>query len=213
MVIAPQASQAAPPATHGNLNVHVHDDYYHPAGAFLSFGITDHNVAKQMCEAGNPIAACDAVIHAGDTITWVSPAPLAVNLHSVTECTDGTFTVCGAGVAAANPIEDSGVRTPPSPGPSGWPYGPVQFNAAGTYFYRCEVHPAVMRGRIVVQALLPAAQIVGGIGEFVEPAAADATSLSDEGSAETTVIAMFVGAGVAIIMLSTIMAWRRARRS
>jgi plastocyanin len=135
-------------ASHGNLNVHVHDDFYHPAGAF---GVpTNHSTAQAACQLANPSASCDAVIHEGDTITWVSPAPLAANVHTVTECTGSSFSVCGPSVAAGNPIGDSGTRNPPSPGPSGWPYGPVQFTAAGTYFYRCDIHPDVMRGRIVV---------------------------------------------------------------
>jgi hypothetical protein len=87
----------------------------------------------------------------------VAPAPLAVNAHTVTECTDGTWSTCGAGTAAGNPIEDSGVRFQP-----GWPYV-VQFNAAGTYYYRCEVHPTVMRG--VVQVYSPPG--VGGVSEIL----------------------------------------------
>lgn len=137
-----------------NLNVHVHDDFYHPAGAFLVGSSTDHNLAKAACQKASPEAACDAVIAVGDTITWVAPAPLAVNAHSVTECTDGTFSVCGPAVSAANPIGDSGTRSPPpAVAPTGWPYGPITFTIAGVYYYRCEVHPDVMRGRIVVQAL------------------------------------------------------------
>lgn len=134
-----------------NLAVHVHDDYYHPAGGFASPGPgTNHALAQGACQVPNPAPACDAQISVGDSITWISPSPFATNQHSVTECTDNTFLVCGAGVSAQNPIDDSGIRNPPMPGPSGWPYGPITFNVAGTYYYRCEVHPASMRGRIVV---------------------------------------------------------------
>jgi plastocyanin len=158
------AWQAAEPATAAtNLNVHVHDDFYHPAGAFLVGPSTDHNLAQTSCQAANPAPACDAVITAGSTITWVSPAPLASHLHTVTECTDNTFSVCGPSVSPVNPIGDSGVRNPPNPGPSGWPYGPIVFTQPGTYYYRCEVHPATMRGRVVVQPNTA----VGGAVELV----------------------------------------------
>jgi plastocyanin len=148
-------------ASHGNFNVHVHDDYFHPAGAF---GVpTDHTVAKAACQKANPDAACDATIHVGDTITFVSPAPLAVNLHSVMECSDNTFGTCSVGADPNNPIDDSGYRNPPSPGPSGWPYATTPFNTVGTFYYRCDIHPDVMRGRIVVQ---PAS--VGGFVQIAD---------------------------------------------
>lgn len=148
-------------ASHGNFNVHVHDDYFHPAGAF---GVpTDHTVAKAACQKANPDAACDATIHVGDTITFISPAPLAVNLHSVMECSDNTFGTCSVGADPSNPIGDSGYRSPPSPGPSGWPYATAAFNTVGTFYYRCDIHPDVMRGRIVVQP-----ESVGGIFEIVD---------------------------------------------
>lgn len=140
-------------ATHGNLNVHVHDDFYHPAGAFGS--PTDHTAAAAACMVADPAAACDAQIHAGDTITWVTANPQAANVHTVTECTDNTFSVCGAAVDANNPIGDSGNRqiSPATP-PTGWPYGPVTFTTPGTYYYYCQIHPAVMRGRVVVAAAI-----------------------------------------------------------
>ncbi len=150
LVIGGDTSQTAE-ATHGNLNVHVHDDFYHPAGAFGS--PTDHTAAAAACMVADPAAACDAQIHVGDTITWVTAAPQAANPHTVTECTDNTFSVCGAAVDANNPIGDSGVRQPaPATPPTGWPYGPVTFTATGTYYYRCDVHQATMRGRVVVAA-------------------------------------------------------------
>ncbi len=143
-------------ATHGNLNVHVHDDFYHPAGAFGT--PTDHTVAMAACMVANPDPACDAQIHAGDTITWVTAAPQAANPHTVTECTDNSFATCGAAVDAANPIGDSGIRQPaPAVPPTGWPYGPVTFSTEGTYYYRCDIHPDVMRGRIVVVAAVQTA--------------------------------------------------------
>lgn len=149
LALSGQAATAAPSSS-VNLNVHVHDDFYHPAGAFVVGPGTDHNLAMAACQVASPDPLCDAHIFTGDTITWVSPAPLAANPHTVTECTNNTFSVCGPAVSINNPIGDSGVRPPPNPGPGGWPYGPILFNVPGTYYYRCEVHPATMRGRIVV---------------------------------------------------------------
>ena len=61
-------------ATHGNLNIHVHEIYFHPEDAFGT--PTDHGAAQLACQAASPDPACDAQIHVGDTITWVSAAPL-----------------------------------------------------------------------------------------------------------------------------------------
>ncbi len=125
-------------------NAHVHDDYFHPTGTFVPG--PGHVTAQALCMQANPDSTCTAKIKVGDSVNWVAPAPLAVNAHTVTECTDPTFTVCGAGTSSPNPIEDSGVRFQP-----GWPYV-VAFNTAGTYYYRCEVHPTVMRGTVMVQS-------------------------------------------------------------
>src|SRR5437867_3161170 len=52
---------AAPVHATVNLNVHVHDNFYHPAGTFGS--PTDHNVAQAFCQVANPDPSCDALIH------------------------------------------------------------------------------------------------------------------------------------------------------
>jgi plastocyanin len=214
-IVAPLAYLAVGPqqaeASHGNLNVHVHDDYYHPAGAFAISSVTDHNLARAACEVGDPPLSCDAIIHVGDTITWVSPAPLAVNPHTVTECTDNTFAVCGAGVSAANPIEDSGLRAPPSPGPSGWPYV-VQFNTAGTYHYVCTVHPNVMRGRIlVIEESNPS---VGGVVTFdgsTEAASPAAAPSDGDGGTLTTALVASLAVAAMLSVAATGFALVRAR--
>lgn len=158
------AGETPAQASHGIFNVHVHDDYFHPAG---TFGVpTDHNLAKAACQKASPDAACDSTIHVGDPISFVSPAPLATNPHSVQECSDGTFTNCSIGADPNNPIGYSGVRNPPSPGPSGWPYTTAPFTTPGTYYFRCDVHPDVMRGRVVV--------IPASVGGFVQLADSDA---------------------------------------
>jgi plastocyanin len=191
------ATQPVTAAT--NLNVHVHDDYFHPAGYFIVGPGTDHFVAKANCQGLTPSPTCDALINAGDTITWVAPAPLATNLHSVTECTDNTFSVCGPAVDANNPIGDSGVRNPPpAVAPSGWPYGAVQFDDGGTYYYRCEIHPSTMRGRVTV---LPNTAVGGGVLVFTDDSGANVYVWVLVGAAA---LAMTAAAGVS---------WRQRRRN
>lgn len=127
-----------------------------------------------------PDPSCTAVVQQGDSVQWVAPAPLAADPHSVTECTDGTWTVCGAGVSATNPIEDSGVRTL-----SGWPYV-VTFNTGGAFYYRCEVHPSVMRGIVQVQS-----GVGGAVSLNVSPA--------NDGGLSTTTIAAASALGAALL--------------
>lgn len=170
-------------------NVHVHDDYFHPTGTFVPG--PGHATAQTLCMQATPDATCTARIAPGDSIMWVAPAPLAVNAHSVTECTDGTWTTCGPAVAASNPIGDSGIRFQP-----GWPYV-VQFNDTGNFYYRCEVHPTTMRGIVKVSNIPPG--VGGTVDIFSSP-------IDSEGSPSTYLLlgalgALFVvgaGAGLAL---------------
>jgi plastocyanin len=150
-------------------DTHVHDNYYHPAGTFIVGMGTDHNLAQAACQAAVPDPECTTHIIIGDSVRWVAPAPLANNLHTVTECTDSTFTVCGAGVDPDNPIEDSGVLAQP-----GWPYQ-VQFDEQGVFYYRCEVHPNSMRGLVEVDFTS-----VGGIVDL--PSSDGGAPQADSGS-------------------------------
>jgi plastocyanin len=144
-------------------NAHVHDDYFHPTGTFVPGPA--HATAQALCMGATPDPTCTARIFPGDSVNWVAPAPLAVNPHSVTECTDGTWTTCGAGSAPGNPIEDSGVRFQP-----GWPYV-VQFNNTGTFYYRCEIHPTTMRGAVKVSNI--PAGVGGTVDVFLSPGSDD----------------------------------------
>jgi plastocyanin len=168
-------------ATHGIFNAHVHDDYFHPTGSFVPG--PGHVTAQALCMGANPDPTCTATVHVGDSVQWVAPAPLAVNPHSVTECTDGTWTVCGANVDPANPIGDSGVLFQP-----GWPYV-VQFNASDFYYYRCEVHPLTMRG--VVRVLAPP-----GVGGTVDILA------GDDGSGGLSATYLAASAALAVVALA-----------
>jgi len=79
-------------------------------------------------------SVCPTGIRTGDTVTWnwVGSAT-----HTSTACSDGTFSNCGAAQGWDSPVMTSGKfsRT---------------FNSTGTFFYRCQVHPTAMRGRIDV---------------------------------------------------------------
>ncbi|HUF52846.1 MAG TPA: hypothetical protein VMR52_03615 [Dehalococcoidia bacterium] len=167
---------------------HVHDDYYHTAGTFLDPVATNHNLAMAACQKATPDAECTTIIDTGDSVRWVAPPPTAQNAHSVTECTDDTFSVCGAGVAPVNPIEDSGIRAQP-----GWPYQ-VQFNNQGTFYYRCEVHPDVMRGRVQVNFVAGA---VGGVVDVVSSDdGAPSASASDGRGIDVLLYALAAATGV-----------------
>jgi plastocyanin len=214
VVVGPGSEPAK--ASHGNFSVHVHDDYFHPTGGFVVG--PGHATAKALCEQGQPDQSCTSVIHVapGDSITWISPAPLAANIHTVTECTNGNFNVCGPLVDPNNPIGDSGNRNPPNPGPSGWPYGPVSFTNPGFYYYRCDVHPTVMRGVVeVIANNAPPQPGVGGVAGLIDdPQSGNVRVASEAGTDDSFTIALIVAVG-AIALLSVVgvsYVWVRAGR-
>jgi len=91
------------------------------------------------CDASFENGVCTTTVTEGDTVTWSFGGELA---H--------TTTACGADCdsATGSPLWDSGVL---NPGAS----FVFTFADAGTYLYRCDVHPTQMRGQIIVE---PAAQ-------------------------------------------------------
>jgi plastocyanin len=169
-------------------NAHVHDDYFHPTGSFVVG--PGHSTAQALCMSSTPDPTCTATVNEGDSVNWVAPAPLAVNPHTVTECTDGTWTVCGAGSSAPNPIEDSGVRFQP-----GWPYL-VQFDDPGTFYYRCEIHPTVMRGAV---------NVIPGVGGTVEllGTGGDPSAASESASDDSTLTYIALAASGAMMVMAT----------
>jgi plastocyanin len=203
-------------ASHGTFNVHVHDDYFHPTGSFVP-GV-NHVNAQALCMQAQPDTTCTSVIHVapGDSINWISPAPLAANPHTVTECTDASYSNCGAAVDPINPINDSGVRNPPNPGPSGWPYN-VGFPQPGFYYYRCEIHPNVMRGVVQVIANNGPPGGVGGIAGLIggseAPVVAPQVAGESEGSNVTLVLGVAAAAAMVIVLSAgATYALRRVRR-
>ncbi len=213
LVLVASRGDAAVEATHGNFNVHVHDSYYHPTGAF---GVpTNHTLAKAACEAANPDSDCDTVIHVNDTVTWIAPAPIVALPHTVTECTDNTFSVCGASVDPSNPIGDSGTRNPPpATPPSGWPYGAVQFNAVGINYYRCDIHPGTMRGRVLVtlaETTTPLPPAVGGAVGLAGGESAGRDQLGSSGGGSGAGLATALGLAGVVLTGAGVMMMRRRR--
>jgi plastocyanin len=176
-------------------NAHVHDDYFHPTGSFVVG--PGHATAQALCMSSTPDPTCTATINEGDSVNWVAPAPLAVNPHTVTECTDGTFTTCGPAVSAANPIGDSGIRFQP-----GWPYL-VQFDDPGTFYYRCDIHPTVMRGAV---------NVIAGVGGTVELPSDDGNSPASSQTGRSDQTLTYIVLATSAAMMATMAAGLALRR-
>jgi plastocyanin len=210
-VPGPIEANHSSPGTVDTHIVHAHDDYFHPEP--LTPPWADHNAAQADCQAGSPASQCNMTIDVGDSVEWWTKPPFHVNSHTVTECTDGSFTVCGAAVDPANPIGDSGIF-PGGAAVNTLRYGPITFTTAGSYFYRCDLHPDVMRGRIVVQTVgTPPAgpPAVGGVVGLSESGESPWSPGMDSGSnslmwlGSAAILALVVVAGGASM-------WKRAVR-
>ncbi len=84
-------------------------------------------------------SVCDITIPPGDTVSWDFGG--AVVTHTTREC----------GASCDNPTMMPLWDSTLSHGPT----FQFTFNQNGTFLYRCEVHPQLMRGRIIVQASPP----------------------------------------------------------
>src|SRR5688572_26391286 len=76
--------------------VHVHDGastpnsgYYHPEPLTPTWA--DHTAAETDCLVVDPPAQCDMNVEAGDSVEWWTKDPFHGLPHTVTECTDNTF--------------------------------------------------------------------------------------------------------------------------
>ncbi len=115
-------------ASQGNVNVAVGSLFFGTTGSAAWNG------------TGEPGTFEETTIHVGDSVTWT---PWSFS-HTVTGCDPNTFWVNCNGDA---PIGDSGSQG------SGFSWGPMTFSTAGEYPYLCTLHPAFMRGKIVVLAV------------------------------------------------------------
>ena len=142
-----------------------------------------------------------ATIHVGDSVRWgdaANPYPGCstgwASLHTVSECTDGTFTNCtdpfgSSDVDPQNPINESGFKGSSST------YGPIAFPTAGTYYYYCQLHPGDMRGRVVVQALATPTP-TPTVGAAAQPTPTPQATGTQEGSGSTPTPTPRAAAGV-----------------
>jgi len=92
------------------------------------------------CNASHEGGVCETTMTPGDSVAWTYSGGSSV--HTVTDCGAS----CDA--PAASPLFDSGLLFP------GGSFSRA-FPDPGTYDYFCNVHPAAMRGRMVVQAAAP----------------------------------------------------------
>lgn len=101
-----------------------------PAAAPVSIDVGD----DWFCNPPFEGQVCQTNLAAGDTVMWTLTKPY----HTVTQCQDGTFSdiSCKGGW-------DSGILEP------GQNYQ-RSFNSAGTFYYRCNLHPSKMRGQLDV---------------------------------------------------------------
>ena len=93
---------------------------------------------------------CEVEVSAGDTVVWdFSGAGLP---HTTTECGASCDNPSDGPLWDSDTITDGGTFQ-------------FTFVEAGTFLYRCNVHPSQMRGRIVVQAAPTATQPAPGDSE------------------------------------------------
>ncbi len=110
--------------------------------ASVSFGQTNHQInAQAMSWSPN-----DITIDLGDSVTWVNS-------------NNGTHNVNGTTATYPSNPESFSMLT----SGSNWTFG-KRFNVAGIYMYRCDVHSAMMTGKVTVidpSLGLPDVQISG----------------------------------------------------
>ena len=162
------------------------------------------------CSSSFENGVCKTTITVGDTVVWNfggSAAP-----HTTTECGASCDSPTGS------PVWDSGIINDGTTFQS-------SFDQPGTYLYFCEIHPLLMRGRIVVQAAPTppsegptATQPPGGAEATATPGATEMSGAPDTGvgpqqdAAESRwVLAALAAMGIALVGLGAV-GYRQARR-
>ncbi len=125
------------------------------------------------CSATFENGVCETTITEGDTVVWNFAG--SVTPHTATEC----GATCDS--PTGSPLWDSGIIDDGSTFQS-------SFSQPGTYLYFCQIHPLLMRGRIVVQAAPTpppagptATQPPGGTEATATPGATDVSGAPDTG--------------------------------
>jgi plastocyanin len=130
-------------------------------------------------------------IHVGDTVAWTWANTSGVS-HSTTSVS----------VPAGALGWDSGAN------PSPFTFGPVTFTVPGTYTYHCIVHPTLMMGTVIVQAVTPS---VGGIASQPDAAVLASGSRTGGGSEWDARWMLAIGGGGAALAGAVYLAVRRTR--
>ena len=90
------------------------------------------------CDSSFENGVCEREINVGDTVEWQWVGTgLYRASHTTTECA-GDLDTCSGDHLWDSPVQNSGT------------FGPVTFSSSGTFLFRCQVHPDVMRGKITV---------------------------------------------------------------
>ena len=143
------------------------------------------------CDSAFQNGECTTEIGAGDTVIWnFSGASLP---HTTTNCGDSCDSADGSLWDSGTVSDDSAFQ--------------FTFDEAGTYLYRCNIHPAQMRGQIIVNEAtdqepvditLPDDDTVGVIEpEIVAPPSAGTGSPSGSSSV-VWLVAVLTAGGVAL---------------
>ena len=106
-----------------------------PAAASVSIDIGD----DWFCASTFEKSICPRNLIAGDVVTWNYPNT-GDSVHTVTQCQNDTFSDSSCSGGWDSGILDAGQSFQRS------------FNSSGTIYYRCNIHPTKMRGRLDVSA-------------------------------------------------------------
>jgi plastocyanin len=87
------------------------------------------------CDSAYQSGVCETTVSAGDTVEWQW---VGSQVHTSTEC-GGDFDACPEPHLWDAPLQQAGTFS-------------FTFDTPGAYLYRCQAHPAEMRGRITVLA-------------------------------------------------------------
>lgn len=147
---AVHGAEAGAPAAQAGPVVEVGDFWFCNAG----------DTACHTTDSGDIDSA--VTIAAGGTVQW---SWVGQNQHSVTACSNSSFTSCGAAQGFDSGFRSSGTFS-------------QTFSQAGTFYYHCEAHPNEMHGQVTVTAAS-----AGGGTQPATPAPAGVTQMPRTGGA------------------------------
>ncbi len=108
------------------------------------------------CDSSFQNGVCETTVSVGDTVQWQC---VGSGSHTTTEC-GGDLDACSQPHLWDSPVQTSGGTFS------------FAFDSAGSFVYRCQVHPSVMRGRVTVIGGQPTATPSATPTPSPEPSAA-----------------------------------------